>query len=161
MVAIPGSRPDDRPGRSRVPTRKDVTRLVAEDLVAVLDFVSRVCTAADGGNLHYLQDKAGELVLAAQRLQQHLPARQLDRLLVDPARLRRLVTRDGRHYRAGRALYPQGGSQEHAGRTDALRQAAAVIALPAVGGVSDELGLTREQADAVAAWLLTRAGASS
>ena len=72
--------------------------------MAILDQISRVVTAADGGSVHYLWSKAGELAAAAGRLEQRLGGRDG---VLDAERLRQLVRVHGRHYRAGRALYPE------------------------------------------------------
>jgi hypothetical protein len=82
---------------------------IAEDMTSVLDFVSRVKQGVDEGNWHYVFDKAGELARAAQRLKDAAEY-EIDRKPKDPpARPKAIVatvTRDARHYVAGRALYP-------------------------------------------------------
>src|SRR6266487_6795991 len=84
-------------------------RLV-EQYVRVLDFTSRCAQAVDGGNLHYLQDKARQLAGATETLrhvaEEAWAAYAQDRRAVRPAVVRAAVAMYGRHYRAGRLLHP-------------------------------------------------------
>jgi hypothetical protein len=89
--------------------------LIAEDVASVLDYLSRLVQGLDGGNWHYAREKAAALAAAAERLVDRLstePRRgrkvwpPLARIHADPVRLRAAVGEHGRHYAAGRALYP-------------------------------------------------------
>lgn len=88
---------------------------IAEDMTAILDYVSRVKQGVDDGEWHYVFDKAGELARAAQRLQ-NAAEYEIDRKPRDPAARPKAivatVTREARHYVAGRALYPAPVSAE-------------------------------------------------
>jgi len=95
------------------PHLTDSELLLAEWYVSVLDYVSRCAQAIDEGNWHYLQDKAGQLQRAAQRLAEvateAYEAEGADRPRRDAVRA--AVALHGRHYRAGRLLHPQGGGR--------------------------------------------------
>lgn len=88
---------------------------IAEDMTSVLDFLSRLQGAIEDGNWHYAHDKAGELVRAAKQLETAL-GYEVDRKRSEPAARGKWVTRAicryARHYRAGRALYPEPVSPE-------------------------------------------------
>lgn len=145
-------------------TNTDRTDAVAEQLTDLLDLISRVFNGADQGNAHYLHDKLGSLTRAAANAHGALSenGRTAPRfencewnpsLTIDPVRLRALLTRSGSDYRAGRALYPIGGDQGAAVAKATLDQAAAALEF----GTPAALGLTAEQASAVAQWLRDRA----
>ncbi|MFF5988109.1 hypothetical protein [Prauserella flavalba] len=98
----------------------DKSEHIAEELTSVLDFLSRVMQALDEGNVHYLWDKSFHLARVARRLHGAVceapepgqPAAAVlgdlnRKVTFDPARVRRLIEHNARHYRAGRALYPQ------------------------------------------------------
>jgi hypothetical protein len=92
------------------------TRLI-EQYVSVLDYVSRCAQAIDGGNWHYLGDKAHALAHAAARLDQvadEALAAARQRRGPRPETVGRGVAVHGRHYRAARLLHPdqprQGGA---------------------------------------------------
>jgi hypothetical protein len=100
-----------RPGRDE--------QLIAEDFVAVLDYLSRVMQGLDEGHWHYAREKTAALAEAAERLFDRLSAEPrrsgdtwpaLARVHADPVRLRAVIAQYGRHYAAGRALYPAGGA---------------------------------------------------
>lgn len=144
------------------PKKIDITELLAEDMASVLDFLSRMIGAADGGDSHYLHDKARELGSSVRRLYVHMseqdpsagpndPLRFDANKRFDSARLRRFITIYARHYRAGRALYPSDNSAEVAARRSALEAAATDLRF---GGPK---GLAPGVADVVAGWLLARA----
>lgn len=82
---------------------------IAEDMTSILDFLSRLQGAIEDGNWHYAHDKTGQLVRAAKQLEAAL-GYEVDRKRTDPAARGEAVTaaisRYARHYRAGRALYP-------------------------------------------------------
>lgn len=145
------------------PARKtDITQQLAEDMTSILDYLSRVIGAAEDGNHHYMHDKAAGLARAAWRLYarmsesaaaagpgealRHDPSRRFD-----PARLRKLITREARHYRAGRALYPADNNAIAAARRSALEAAATDVRF---GGPKD---VPPAVADVIAGWLLARA----
>ncbi|MCK2242176.1 MULTISPECIES: hypothetical protein [unclassified Crossiella] len=145
-------------------TRQDITDLLAEDLLGLLDYTSRVFNAADEGNGHYLHDKARALLLAARRVYDRLStgdrpdnpteAREFhETATFDPVRLRALLTDQGRFHRAGRALYPLGGDTSAAAAQHALERAALDLQF----GGPDTAGLTSAQACAVAKWLREQA----
>jgi hypothetical protein len=138
--------------------RTDVTELVAEELVSVLDFLSRVVQAGDSSNTNYMQDKVNQMGHAVRRLLARLsefplptninkPVGWDETKAVDGARLRELVTEWGRHYHAARLLYPSVSPERKA-------LEAAGTALAAAGG---GLGLSAPATEAVTAWLLSRA----
>jgi hypothetical protein len=137
---------------------KDITELLAEDITAVLDYLSRVIGATDDGGSHYLHEKAAQLARATQRLHEHLSARSQPGTPIEwdrdkrfsPTKLNALVARDARHYAAGRALYPAGGDVRVAERRAALEAAANALPLA-------DLDLTPAQHHAVTQWLLARA----
>ncbi|PXY33535.1 hypothetical protein BAY59_10655 [Prauserella coralliicola] len=96
--------------------KTDVSERLAEDIVSVLDYLSRVLQGAEEGNLYYLHDKAGGLERAARRLYMTLSGPndafpdplEVDRSITfHPTRVQKLVACDARHYRVGRALYPE------------------------------------------------------
>ena len=94
---------------------------IAEDMVTVLDYVSRVKQGVDGGEWHYVLDKAAELARAAQRLSDaagyEIEERQTKpRQAARPAVVKAAVTTWARHYSAGRALYPVSASREEVTR---------------------------------------------
>jgi hypothetical protein len=138
--------------------RSDVTTSVARDLADLLDALSRVVHAADGGNTPYLHEKAQHLHETAQRLLRRLSLPANPELVhdatkyVDPARLRSLVTELALHYAAGRALYPTGGDPQVAASRHVLERVAADVAF-----TTEIPGLAPAVADAVAAWLRNRA----
>lgn len=80
------------------------TRLV-ERYLGVCDFLGRCAIAIDGGNWHYLQDKAAELHSAADRLADEALAAHRSRRL-RPAAVLAGVRWWGRHYRVSRVLHP-------------------------------------------------------
>lgn len=85
---------------------------IAEDMVTVLDYISRVKQGVDGGEWHYVLDKAAELARAAQRLSDaagyEIEERQAKpRQAARPSVVTAAVTTWSRHYSAGRALYPE------------------------------------------------------
>ncbi|MGO1049814.1 hypothetical protein [Crossiella sp. CA198] len=142
----------------------DITDLLAEDLVRLLDYLSRVLGAADDGNLHYLHDKAHGLAGAARQVYDQLSTdqrpnhpedfRRLDETQTfNPVRLRTLLTTQARFYRAGRALYPVGGDINAATAKHALDRAALDLEF----GAPDAAGLTPDQVYAVAQWLREQA----
>lgn len=142
------------------PDTTDITDPLAEYLAILFDYLSRVLSAADGGNPHYLHEKSGQLTRAAHRVHNLLSAepypddptecRQLDeRQRFDPTRLRALLAERGRHHRVGRALYPLGGDTNAAAAAHALERAALNLRFDG----PDDAGLTPTQADAVARWL--------
>jgi alpha-D-ribose 1-methylphosphonate 5-triphosphate synthase subunit PhnG len=84
---------------------------IAEDMTSVLDYVSRVKRGIDGGEWHYVLDKAAELARAAQRLSDAAgyeieERRAKPRQAARPKAIIDAITRYARHYVAGRALYP-------------------------------------------------------
>lgn len=103
---------------------------IAEDMTAILDYLSRVKQGVDGGEWHYVFDKAGELARAAQRLQAAAEY-EIDRKPKDPAARPKAivatVTRGARHYAAGRALYPAPVSAEQKQRKAHIAAAVADI----------------------------------
>lgn len=76
---------------------------IAEDMIEILDFVSRVKQGVDSGEWHYVLDKAGEHLKKAAEY-------EIDRKPRDPAARPKAIvatiTSGARHYVAGRALYP-------------------------------------------------------
>lgn len=144
------------------PKQTDITQMLAEDLTRVLDYLSRMLGAADDGNHNYMHDKADGLARAARSLYVHMserdpeagpaePLRHDADKRFDPARLRKLMIREARHYRAGRALYPSDNSLEVAARRSALEAAANDLRF---GGPKD---VAPAVADVIAGWLLARA----
>lgn len=103
---------------------------IAEDMTSVLDFLSRLQGAIDDGNWHFAHDKAGQLVRAAKQLEAAL-GYEVDRKRSEPAARGKTVTaairRYARHYRAGRALYPQKVDPEREQRRARITQAVADI----------------------------------
>lgn len=88
----------------------DYERCLVEDYVSTLDFVSRCAQAIEGGNWHYLWDKAHQLERQAQRLRER--AEQVWQETQAGRRPRTeavnaAVAYYGRHYRAARLLHPQ------------------------------------------------------
>jgi hypothetical protein len=85
------------------------TRLV-ERYVWVLDLMSRCAQGIDGGDWHYLADKAGDLAARAERLAEIAgevaQAIRDDRPRPRPQAVRAAVAFHGRYYRAGRLLHP-------------------------------------------------------
>jgi hypothetical protein len=82
---------------------------VVEEYVWVLDFVSRCALGVDRGDWFYLADKSGELATAAQRLRE--VAHEVYQAATQghgpqPEVIGAAVAYQGRHYRAGRLLYP-------------------------------------------------------
>jgi hypothetical protein len=84
---------------------------IAEDMTAILDYLSRLIQGVDDGDWHYVYDKAGELACAAQRLKDaagyeidHRRTRPCE--AARPQTINAAITRDARRYLAGRALYP-------------------------------------------------------
>src|SRR6266496_2133881 len=100
------------------PTDAEI-RLVKQ-YVRVLDFVSRCAQAIDAGNWHYLADKAGQLEHAAGRLHDvaREPWREIDagQPRPRPEIVRAEVAHQGRHYRAGRLLDPEGPTPPGGGK---------------------------------------------
>lgn len=103
---------------------------IAEDMTSVLDYVSRVKQGVDTGEWHYVLDKAHELARAAERLRAAAEY-EIDRGPGDPAARPKAivatVTRDARHYVAGRALYPAPVSEEQTERRERIAGAVAEI----------------------------------
>lgn len=132
----------------------DITQLLAEDMTAVLDFLSRLMGATEDGGSAYLHDKSRQLARATERLHEHLstrPGMEWDQnKRFSPTKLTTLIARDARHYAAGRALYPRGGDVRAAERRAALEAAANAVPL-------EDLDLSPEQNRAVSQWLLARA----
>lgn len=146
----------------------DITGWVAEDMLNILDYLSRVKSAADGANgPGYMHEKVWELARVAGRLHRTM-SDPSDPDLVDaeprppfyrydparrfaPEKLRALIMRDAHYYEAGRALYPRDGSAAAAAARRALENAATDLRFGAPPG------LTPAQADAVADWLQARA----
>jgi hypothetical protein len=79
---------------------------LAEQYVSVLDYISRCAMAIERGDWFYLHDKAGALVVEAERLAiiAH-EAYQAPRRPRAQA-VRAAVAWFGRHYRAARLLHP-------------------------------------------------------
>lgn len=110
---------------------------LAEDMTAILDYVSRVKQGVDGGEWHYVLDKAGELARAAKRLSDAAGyeidhRREKPREAARPATVVAAVTREARHYSAGRALYP--APAEPARDARMARVTAAVASVIGEGG---------------------------
>src|SRR5438093_536191 len=83
---------------------------LAEQYVSVLDFVSRCAQAIDGGDWFYMDNKAGALADAAERLAK-VTGEVVDAIRQQRPRprteaLRAAVAFFGRHYRAARLLHP-------------------------------------------------------
>lgn len=83
---------------------------ISEDMVSVLDFLSRVQQGIEGGDWHYVLDKAGELSRAAQRLSD-AAGYEIERKRSDPPARSAVVIAAvrtwSRRYAAGRALFPE------------------------------------------------------
>jgi hypothetical protein len=103
---------------------------IAEDMIEILDYVSRVKQGVDGGEWHYVLDKAGELARAAEHLKKAAEY-EIDRKPRDPAARPKAIvatiTSGARHYVAGRALYPVPVTAEQQERKAKLAAAVADI----------------------------------
>lgn len=90
---------------------------IAEDMASVLDKLSRVIQGLDGGNLHYAEEKAWQLLNDVEALHRHLDSavKNADQEpAVRPDLLTAAITEFARHYAAGRALYPIDSDQDGA-----------------------------------------------
>jgi hypothetical protein len=88
----------------------DAELRLVEQYVRVLDFISRCAQAIEGGNWHYLADKAAQLQDAASGLAR-VAGQTREQVSAGQPRPRGEVVRaevayHGRHYRAGRLLHP-------------------------------------------------------
>jgi hypothetical protein len=118
---------------------------IAEDMTAVLDYVSRVKQGIDGGDWHYVLDKAVGLAKVAQQLAD-AAGYEIDHRRTKPREAARpdaivvIITRDARHYAAGRALYPEPAKPEReaADTEKRLAEVAEVIA-NATGAAANHL----------------------
>lgn len=81
---------------------------LAEDMARVLDLLSRVIQGMDTGNLPYAHEKVAILSRGVDALERTLAYAVGDGATVRPDVLRTVITEYGRHYAAGRALYPAG-----------------------------------------------------
>lgn len=105
---------------------------IAEDMASVLDYVSRVKQGVDGGEWHYVLDKAAELARAAKRLSD-AAGYEIEERKAKPTQAARpaviiaAVTTWARHYVAGRALYPAPVSAEGQARKAQIAAAVADI----------------------------------
>lgn len=119
-----------------VPKLRGMEQRLAEDMTAVLDYVSRVKQALDAGEWHYLFDKAGQLARAADELKiaagYEIDERQLrPSTAARPEAITAAVQRDARHYTAGRLLYP---APEDPARAERQAATAAAVARVMDGG---------------------------
>ncbi len=99
-------------------TLNDSEQIVAEEIVRIVDFASRVINAVPGS--HYQWDKARELAEQATRLHRrlsHLEEEDGDMVVagyskpeqrVDAAAVERYVAKESQHYDLGRRLWPSG-----------------------------------------------------
>lgn len=98
--------------------KTDISERLAEDIVSVIDYLSRVLQGAEEGQQHYLWEKSFHLARVARRLHGTLSELPLPEdasasgepdhsVRFNPARVQKLVERGAQHYRAGRALYPR------------------------------------------------------
>jgi hypothetical protein len=83
---------------------------LVEQSVSVLDYLSRCAEAIDGGDWHYLVDKAASLAFQAERLAAITAEVEQDGRRSGrwprPQAICAAMARHGRHYRAARLLHP-------------------------------------------------------